>query len=152
MFNAYHCGAVIFRTSAGAAVMSKVMILGRNDAREKLYKEKSILSSTTKVVDGTGLTNKYIIDQHSIKRMRYARLISAVLEMPNLVGVGIGEGTSIVISNPDEFTVLGVSQVIIYDARKAKIDPVHEGSLNNVRNMKVHILTDGMIFKDDDNK
>ena len=108
LFNAYHRGAVIFGNSAGAAVMSKVMILGKNDAWEKLYKEKSILSGTTKVVDGTGLTNKYIIDQHSIKRMRYARLISAVLEMPNLVGVGIDEGTSIVISNPDEFTVLGV--------------------------------------------
>ena len=66
MFNAYHRGTVIFGTSAGAAVISKVMILGRNDAREKLYKEKSILSGTIKVVDGTGLTNKYIIDQHSL--------------------------------------------------------------------------------------
>jgi cyanophycinase-like exopeptidase len=38
-----------------------------------------------------------LIDQHFLKRQRNNRLLSAVLEHPNLVGVGIDEATAVIL-------------------------------------------------------
>lgn len=117
----YFNGGVVGGTSAGAAVMSKVMITGN----ELLNKDSSstfvsIKKNNIETVEGFGFVDKAIIDQHFIKRKRHNRLISVVLEYPDLAGVGIDESTSIIV-NPDEtFEVLGESEVIIYNASSAK--------------------------------
>lgn len=109
---AYANGATIAGTSAGAAVMSKYMITGKNlidttakDGFNKLW-DKNIEFS-----EGIGLLQNTIIDQHFIKRNRYARLISSLAAHPTLVCVGIDESTAIIVHG-NKATVAGDSQVI----------------------------------------
>ena len=110
--NAYNRGAVIAGTSAGAAVMSEVMITGN----EKNYPDydntlRNIEADNIITAEGLGLIKTAIVDQHFIKRGRYNRLISIVIEHPDLIGVGIDESTALIVSG-DSATVTGESQVI----------------------------------------
>lgn len=109
---AYNNGSTIGGTSAGAAVMSKYMITGQHlidtaakDGFNKLW-DKNIEFS-----EGLGLLQNTIIDQHFIKRNRYARLISSLAAHPELVCVGIDESTAIIVHG-NKATIAGDSQVI----------------------------------------
>lgn len=73
-------GGVVGGTSAGASVMSQVMIYGNSAA------------------EGFGLLS-IIIDQHFTQRNRLPRLKSLIELHPALEGVGIDEDTALVISN-----------------------------------------------------
>jgi len=84
-----------------------------------------------------------IVDQHHLKRQRQSRLISLVLERPDLVGVGIDERTAVVVSGR-RFEVIGESSVLVIDARRAAIEPRAPGSLSAARDITVHVLTAGM--------
>jgi cyanophycinase len=68
------------------------------------------------VLPGLGFLHGAIVDQHFIKRERHNRLMSAVLERPSLVGVGIDESTAIEVSPDGRWRVLGESDVVVYDA------------------------------------
>ena len=87
----YRDGAVVGGTSAGAAVMSSIMLTGDADLQ-------SITVGATKTAPGLGLWPQAIVDQHHLKRQRQSRLISLVLEHPALVGVGIDERTAAIVS------------------------------------------------------
>jgi len=109
---AYANGATIAGTSAGAAVMSKYMITGQHlidtaakDGFDKLW-DKNI-----EFAQGLGLLQNTIIDQHFIKRNRYARLISSLAAHPELVCVGIDESTALIVHGT-QAKVAGESQVI----------------------------------------
>lgn len=109
---AFQNGATIAGTSAGAAVMSKYMITGSwlidpkaKDGFNKLW-DKNIEFS-----EGLGLLKNTIIDQHFLKRARYARLISALAAHPDLVCVGIDESTAIIVHG-NKATIAGDSQVL----------------------------------------
>jgi cyanophycinase len=111
---AYSNGAVIAGTSAGAAVMSELMITG-NELRGKDYKSTFpvIESENLEIAKGLGLLPKAIIDQHFVMRSRHNRLITAVIEHPDLPGIGIDEATAIMVQcNWAE--VVGNSQVLVF--------------------------------------
>jgi len=111
---AFRNGAVIAGTSAGAAVMSKKMITG-NELRYPQYSEtfKCIEAKNIEYADGLGLLKTAIVDQHFVKRSRYNRLITSVLENPDLPGIGIDESTAILVRG-DTAEVVGDSQVIVF--------------------------------------
>jgi cyanophycinase len=92
-------GAVVGGTSAGAAVMSAVMLTGsRTPGRTEAA--------------GLGLWPQVIVDQHYLARQRRPRLLEALKEHPRLVGVGIDEGTAVLVrGRGGRFEVLGYSQV-----------------------------------------
>jgi len=109
---AYQNGSTIAGTSAGAAVMSKYMITGKQlldtaytETFNKLWDKNVDFSS------GMGLLENTIIDQHFLKRNRYNRLISALAAHPDLVCIGIDESTAIIVRG-NKATVAGESQVI----------------------------------------
>jgi len=132
----YRDGAVVGGTSAGAAVMSAIMLTGDADLQ-------SITVGATKTAPGLGLWPEVIVDQHHLKRQRQSRLISLVLDHPTLVGVGIDERTAAVVSGP-RFEVIGESSVLVIDARRAKVEPRAPGTLSAARDITVHVLTSGM--------
>ena len=132
----YRDGAVVGGTSAGAAVMSSIMLTGDADLQ-------SITVGATKTAPGLGLWPEVIVDQHHLKRQRQSRLISLVLEHPALVGVGIDERTAAIVSGP-RVEVLGESTVLVIDARRAAVEPRAPGTLSGARNITVHVLTSGM--------
>jgi cyanophycinase len=98
VYDIYNNGGVISGTSAGAAVMSELMITGN----ELINKDSSdifisIQKNNVEVTEGFGFIKSAFIDQHFIKRKRLNRSISVVLENPELLGIGIDESTSIVV-------------------------------------------------------
>jgi cyanophycinase len=90
---------VIAGTSAGAAVMSAVMLTGSGNPERACGK-------------GLGLWPGVIVDQHYLTRRRQPRLLEAVQKHPNLVGVGIDESTAVIVRGEGRrFEVVGRSQV-----------------------------------------
>ncbi len=132
----YREGAVVGGKSAGAAVMSAIMLTGDADLQ-------SITAGATKTLPGLGLWPGVIVDQHFLKRQRQNRLMSLVLEHPELVGVGIDEDTAVVVSGR-RFEVIGDSSVVVVDARRAKVESRAEGKHSAARNIAIHVLTEGM--------
>ncbi|SIO46043.1 cyanophycinase [Singulisphaera sp. GP187] len=92
-------GGVVAGTSAGAAVMSGVMIAGGRDKAD--------------VSQGFDFIKGAVIDQHFLKRNRMDRLIGVLALHPNLVGLGIDEETALVVDvREHHLSVLGASYVV----------------------------------------
>ncbi len=102
----YRGGAIIGGTSAGAAVMSKLMIAGspRDGGEFPLLGE------------GLGLWPETVVDQHFAQRSREPRLRAVVLKHPALPGIGIDERTYVLVAG-DELEVGGSGNVTVLDAR-----------------------------------
>lgn len=145
----YESGGVIAGTSAGAAVMSKIMITGD----EKKYPDAksaftTIESENIITSDGFGFLTNCIIDQHFIYRKRHNRLISLVLENPALTGIGIDESTAIVVNSDHECEVLGDYQVIVYRTdEKSEIKQNSGGLFSGALSMEVFLSGDRFIIE-----
>lgn len=137
----YYRGGVVSGTSAGAAVMSKIMITGDEYKNKDSTNPFSIIESVNVAVsEGFGFLEDVIIDQHFIKRKRLNRLISLVIENADKIGIGIDESTAIVF-NPDRtFEVIGESQVIVFDASKSPDLTENEKDKIGGSNILMHIL------------
>ena len=85
-------------TSAGAAVMSRVMVLPSNDADH--------------LAEGFGFLQNAIVDIHFLKRNRIDRLHEVLLHYPGRFGLGVDEGTAAVIEGQN-ITAVGDSFVIV---------------------------------------
>jgi cyanophycinase len=90
-------GGVVGGISAGAAVMSPVMIRGGELEPE--------------VGRGFGLLPGTVIDQHFLKRNRQDRLMRVLTAHPGHVGIGIDEGTALIVRG-HHLTVMGDSDVV----------------------------------------
>ncbi|MFT4575276.1 MAG: cyanophycinase [Polaribacter sp.] len=111
---AYKDGSLIAGTSAGAAVMSKMMITGSELKNIKHASTlRNIQADNIEIKSGLGMLNNVIIDQHFVKRSRYNRLISVVIEHPEKIGIGIDESTAILVKGAT-VEVVGDSQVLIF--------------------------------------
>jgi cyanophycinase len=63
---------------------------------------------------GFGFLRKVAIDQHLLARHRENDLVHVVREHPEVLGIGIDEGTAVVVQD-DNMDVMGDSKVAIYD-------------------------------------
>jgi len=88
---------VIGGTSAGAAIMTELMITG--GAKE------------AKTGRGMGFLTHCVVDQHFLKRDRTERLIGVLKNNLGLFGIGIDEGTAAIIKGRT-LTVKGTSYVV----------------------------------------
>mgnify|MGYP006278805729 CR=1 FL=1 len=142
---AYENGATIAGTSAGAAVMSKKMITGDEYKHPEYTGEfRTIEAKNIEIAEGMGFTDKIIVDQHFVWRMRMNRLISVAIENPEATAVGIDESTAIWYRN-NKFKVFGESQVVVIE-NPDKQKKAQNGLLG-ARDMKLHILLPGDEFK-----
>jgi cyanophycinase len=142
---AYENGSTISGTSAGAAVMSEKMITGN----QKLQKEYSgtfdnIRYDNLETSEGLGLLKTAIIDQHFLKRNRYNRLLSALVEFPALTGIGIDESTAIIVRN-NQIEVAGESEVIVVRNPKGILKS-KKNNLISIENLQMSIYTAGQKF------
>lgn len=143
-YNIYNIGGVIAGSSAGAAIMSEVMITGNELVnKDSTVSFVTIEKGNVETKQGFGFIKTVIIDQHFLKRKRHNRTISTLIEHPNLLGVAIDESTSIIV-NPDEtFEVFGNNQVLVYDPTKSTdIRDNGKGRLG-ISNMKLDVLISG---------
>lgn len=110
----YAAGALVGGTSAGAAVLSAAMIVGGDKADLT-----SVRAGATELAAGLGLWPGAIVDQHFLKRQRFNRLLAAVLDRPELVGVGVDERTAVVLQPDGTCEVVGEGAAVVVDARSA---------------------------------
>ena len=144
-------GAVVGGTSAGAAVMSGLMITGderrRGGDRPSRNGEAFVTIDRDNIVTepGFGFFRRVIIDQHFVRRKRHNRLISLVLEHPHLLGIGIDEGTALEVHPDGRWIVRGESVVVVYDARGARVTPA-DGSTLGAAELRMHVLPAGAVY------
>lgn len=133
----YREGAIIGGTSAGAAVMSRVMIGGRSDL------DSLRAGSTPYLMEGLSLWPEVIVDQHFLQKGRFNRLTLAILDHPELIGIGIDEETAVVVHG-QQMEVIGNNNVTVIDARQASREKLVQGEPVAVRDLKIHVLRAGM--------
>jgi cyanophycinase len=146
LHQAYNNGALIAGTSAGAAIMSKLMITGTALKETEYFPTfRSLESENLETEMGLSLLPGHIIiDQHFVTRSRYNRLLTAIIEDPSLVGWGIEEATAaLVIDN--EVTVIGAYQIIVFnnESKKSK----SQNGLLGAEKISLSIYLPGEKFK-----
>jgi cyanophycinase len=146
---AYERGAVIAGTSAGAAVMSGLMITGderRPGGTRPDTSQAYITIDRDNVITspGLGLLSSAIVDQHFVRRKRNNRLVSLALENPTLIAVGIDESTAILVKPDGTWEVLGESVAVIFDARKGRVTPGSQAL--GAADIQMHVLPAGSVF------
>ena len=147
VFGIYNNGGVVGGSSAGAAIMSEVMITGN-----ELINKDSTVSFVTiekgnvEVKTGFGFLKNAIVDQHFLKRKRHNRTIASLIEHPNLFGIAIDESTGIIVYPDETFEVIGSYQVLVYDPIDG--DNIREDKNGNlgISDMRLQILISGDKF------
>jgi cyanophycinase len=142
----FQAGAVVGGTSAGAAIMSTPMITGDELARRDTTESWTRVARGTVAVDsGLGLLTEAVVDQHFLRRRRHNRLLSLVLADAPHVGVGIDEGTALIVEPTGRWRVIGVSSAFVVDARGASRTGTSAAVLG-AANMRLHLLPAGSTF------
>jgi cyanophycinase len=142
VIEAHARGAVVGGTSAGTACQSPLMITGDGDFTV-------ITADNVEVWEGLGLFPGVVVDQHFVARQRQNRLISVVLEHPELLGVGVDEATAVWVRPDGTFKVVGEGWVMVFDAAGADISHAEgpDGRRElGVRGLTTHVLLPGDTF------
>lgn len=138
---AFRGGAVVAGTSAGAAMMGRMMISGGRSG-------SGARSGAAQFTEALGFIDNILFDQHFHQRNRIGRLIYAISIHPHLLGIGLDEDTATVIED-DHLTVIGNRTVTILDGREiteSNVDQVSNGAWVSVSCLRLHQLTQGCQF------
>ena len=131
----YAAGAAIGGTSAGAAIMAKVMLTG--DDRNGKNEWAEFGSGAYRTREGMGfLPEGVLVDQHFLRRSRQNRLFSLIMERPDHMALGIDEATALVVKD-GKATVVGNRSVMVFDPSGMTV----KGA--SLRNLRVHVLRAG---------
>jgi cyanophycinase len=142
----YEEGGVIGGTSAGAAVMSEIMITGDEKRKvEENHAFETIEADNIVTARGFGFIKSVIVDQHFVRRKRHNRLMSLVAENPEILGVGIDESTAIIVNPDDTFDLIGERNVIVYDLSGATVKIFPDNGMS-AHAGRIHILKQGDKF------
>ena len=129
----YRNGGLIGGTSAGAALMSELMITGDQNLEPEYEPTYSWLQYGNGVyTKGLGLIENVIIDQHFVARSRFNRLISALADTEYSFGVGIDESTALVV-RPECCFVSGENQVMVFHRPEMLTKSNNRIGLRNLR-------------------
>ncbi|HSJ25987.1 MAG TPA: cyanophycinase [Longimicrobiales bacterium] len=100
-------GGVIGGTSAGASIQSSYMVRG------------AVAGNTIMMApgyeDGFAFLRNTAVDQHLLARGREDHMLEVVARHPHLLGIGLDEGTAIVVQG-DDAEVVGRGSVAFYNA------------------------------------
>ncbi len=144
---AYRGGALIAGTSAGAAVMSAQMITGDTRRYEEYHPTfRTIETDNIVLRNGLGLVQTAIIDQHFLYRSRHNRLLTAILEFPDITGLGVDESTALLIDG-GKVEVVGNWQVLRATNPDNSVQR-QDGKLG-ARNLRIDIYLPGETFSID---
>lgn len=135
-------GCIFAGTSAGASVMSEVMISHGDD-------EDSPRKTGIELAPGLGFIESCIIDQHFEERGRIGRLMASLAKNPKKLGIGIDEDTAIVVNDQNKFRVIGSGAVYVLDGANCKGNKVSSQDVEEVIsifNVELHLLNNKCIF------
>ena len=101
-------GGVIGGSSAGATIQGEYLVRGDTSGPNVMMTEEPTHQK------GFEFLKRSAIDQHINARNRWDDLIPVIKKYPNLLGIGLSEGTAIVVRG-DVFEVLGKWKIAIHD-------------------------------------
>ena len=104
-------GGVIGGSSAGATIQGEYLVRGDTSGPNVMMTEEPTHQ------DGFKFLRRTAIDQHINARNRWDDLVPVIQKYPNLLGIGLSEGTAIVVKG-DTFEVTGKWRVSIHDATR----------------------------------
>lgn len=147
IFELHNKGSLVGGSSAGAAVMSEIMITGNELInKDTVQSFITIQKGNIETARGFGFVKNAIIDQHFIKRKRHNRLISLMCEHPDLIGIAIDEATAIILYPDDTFEVFGENQVMVFDPTESENVRLDKNGNFGITNIKIHLLIHGDKF------
>src|SRR3954466_16414981 len=101
-------GGVIGGSSAGATIQGDYLVRGAIAGSE------IVMTPEPEHEHGFAFLRRSAIDQHINTRNRWDDIIPVIKKFPNLLGIGLSEGTAIVVTG-DRFEVIGKWKVSIHD-------------------------------------
>jgi cyanophycinase len=102
-------GGVIGGSSAGATIQGEYLVRGDTSGPNVM------MTAEPNHQKAFEFLRKSAIDQHINARNRWDDLIPVIKKWPNLLGIGLSEGTAIVVTG-DTFEVMGKWKVAIHDS------------------------------------
>lgn len=131
-------GGLVAGTSAGAAVMSRVMI---RDAENVVDVLKGRMREGQELGTGLGFAgDRLIVDQHFLERGRLGRLLPVLVERGLTLGLGVPEDTATIVRG-DEVEVIGSHGVLLVELDEADRAPGRKPF--TLRNARLSLLGDG---------
>ena len=101
-------GGVIAGSSAGATIQGEYLVRGDTSGPNVMMTEEPNHQK------GFEFLRRSAIDQHINARSRWDDLIPVIAKHPTLLGIGLSEGTAIIVTG-DRFEVMGKWKVAIHD-------------------------------------
>jgi cyanophycinase len=101
-------GGVIGGSSAGATIQGDYLVRGA------VAGPQIVMTTEPEHQHGFAFLRRSAIDQHINTRNRWDDIIPVIQKYPNLLGIGLSEGTAIVVTG-DHFRVIGKWKVAIHD-------------------------------------
>jgi cyanophycinase len=101
-------GGVIGGSSAGATIQGEYLVRGDTSGPNVMMTEEPNHQEAFKFL------RKVAIDQHINTRNRWDDLIPVIKKYPNMLGIGLSEGTAIIVTG-DKFEVMGKWKVAVHD-------------------------------------
>lgn len=101
-------GGVIAGSSAGATIQGEYLVRGDTSGPNVMMTEEPNHQK------GFEFLRRSAIDQHINARNRWDDLIAVIQKHPKLLGIGLSEGTAIVVTG-DRFEVMGKWKVAVHD-------------------------------------
>ena len=108
-------GGVIGGSSAGATIQGSYMVRGSPEGNH--------IMMAAGHEEGFAFLRNTAVDQHVIARKREKDLLEVVAAKPGLLGIGLDEGTAIVVQQ-DRARVLGASKVLLYFRELTPANPL----------------------------
>jgi cyanophycinase len=125
-------GGVIGGSSAGATIQGDYLVRGDTSGPDVMMTEEKNHQK------GFAFLRKSAIDQHINTRARWDDLVPVIQKFPSLLGLGLSEGTAIVVTG-DRFEVMGRWKVAVHDNKRVYQPwekPYHVLGAGDVYNMK----------------
>ncbi len=137
----YGEGLVVAGTSAGAAALSGVMIIGGRE-------EGTVRRADVALAPGLGYWRDTVVDTHFNQRGRPSRLFTIFAHNPQVLGIGIDENTAVEVEPGERLTVLGEGAVMVLGGRVTHTNAPSAGDDDTlaITDALVHILPDGYGF------
>jgi cyanophycinase len=135
-------GGVTGGSSAGATIQGDYLVRGDTSGPNIVMTEEKNHQK------GFDFLRKVAIDQHINTRLRWDDIIPVVKKYPNLLGIGLSEGTAIVVKG-DRFEVMGKWKVAVHDNTRL-YQPWEKpyyvlgaGDVYNMKTRKIEKFADG---------
>jgi cyanophycinase len=136
-------GGVIGGSSAGATIQGQYLVRGDTSGPNVM------MTQEPNHQEGFKFLRRSAIDQHINARNRWDDLVPVIQTFPNLLGIGLSEGTAVVVTG-DTFEVLGKWKVAVHDNTRV-YQPwekpyyvLSQGDVYNMKTRKIEKLGTGV--------